>query len=166
MKIAFANDHAGYGARDLVLRTLREAGHEVIDFGSNSPESVDYPDYAQKACEAVVRKQAERAVLVCGTGQGMVIAANKVPGIRAARCLNVRDAELARSHNDANVITLGGGWGRENGQIDLPAILKAWLTTKFEGGRHQRRLDKIARMEKHCGDASGAKKPRRGEDHD
>jgi len=149
MKIAFANDHAGHSARAELLSALERLGHEVIDFGAFDTESVDYPDFAEKACREVAEGRADRAVLVCGTGQGMVIAANKMRGIRAARCLSVEDERLAASHNKANAIALPGGWGRETPGLEgsLSAIVEAWLDTPFEGGKHQRRIEKIADLE-------------------
>jgi ribose 5-phosphate isomerase B len=155
MKIALANDHAAYPAREDILAALRQAGHEVLDFGSDSSDPVDYADFAEKACLALRDGQAQRAVLLCGTGQGMVIAANKMPGIRAARCLSEEDARLARAHNDSNALCLRGGWGREKDQ-ELAAILAVWLETDFEGGRHRQRVDKIAALEKRYGGLSVA----------
>lgn len=145
MKIALANDHAGFPAREETLQMLRKAGHEVMDLGAASPESVDYPDYAERACRAVLVGDAERAILICGTGQGMAMAANHMRGIRAARCVTVNDARLSRAHNDANVIALCG-W--DDPKFDARnEIIEAWLTTEFEGGRHQRRVDKIDQMD-------------------
>lgn len=145
MKIALANDHAGFPAREKALAALRGLGHEITDFGAQSPDSVDYPDFAEKACRAVVEGAAEQAILICGTGQGMAMAANRIPGIRAARCLTVLDGRMARAHNNANVLALAG-W--EGAIIDDPAdIIRAWLTAEFEGGRHQKRLDKLAALD-------------------
>ena len=149
MKIAVANDHAGFPARQIILDALGQMGHQVIDFGATDDQSVDYPDYAEKACLAVARGEADRAVLVCGTGQGMAIAANKIDGIRAARCLNARDAELARSHNNSNVLALNGGWGEDSDTLlVLPEIIRVWLETEFLGGKHARRVDKISQLER------------------
>lgn len=149
MKIAVANDHAGFPARQIILDTLEKTGHQVIDLGSPDDQAVDYPDYAEKACQAVARGEADRAVLVCGTGQGMAIAANKMPGIRAARCLSARDAELARSHNDSNVLALNGGWGEDSDTLSaIPDIIRVWLETEFLGGKHARRVEKISQLER------------------
>ena len=145
MKIAFANDHAAVPLMRAKLVEHLEAGNdEVIDYGSDSSEPVDYPDQAAKAVKAVLNGEADRAVLVCGTGIGMSIAANKFPGIRCALCTDEYAARMAREHNDANVLALRGR------QIDPEQnlrVLDAFLGAEYLGGRHQRRLDKIARLE-------------------
>ncbi|MCX7016292.1 MAG: ribose 5-phosphate isomerase B [Candidatus Sumerlaeota bacterium] len=148
MKVAFANDHAGFPAREAILRAVRELGHDVVDFGANSAEPVDYPDYAEKASSAVARGEADCAILACGTGQGMAMAANKISGIRAARCLTPRDAQLARSHNDANVLALAAWAGEYERPADYAGIVKTWFETQFAGGRHCQRVQKIAEIER------------------
>ncbi len=144
MRIAVGADHRGLELKNSILKLLKEAGHDCRDFGAYSPESVDYPDVARGVADAVARGDFERGILVCGTGIGMSIAANKVNGVRAALCENTFAAQRARQHNDANVLCLGA----EQHSADAPGIVTAFLTTGFEGGRHQRRLDKISVMEK------------------
>jgi len=145
MKIAIGADHAGYELKEKVRRWLVQHGIEVDDLGTNSSESVDYPDYARAVAEEVSRKDADFGILVCGSGIGMAIAANKVPGVRAAHVSSEQEAELSRAHNDANVLTLGA---RILNEHDAFQILDAWLGTPFAGGRHQRRVDKIAEIER------------------
>src|SRR5262249_42643171 len=124
---------------------LKELGHEVIDLGAHSPASVDYPDYAIPVAEGVCSGAADRGILICGTGHGMCIAANKVAGIRAANLRDVIDAELSRRHNDANVMCL---WADLIGEEQIEKMICTWLTTDFEGGRHARRTEKITAYEK------------------
>jgi len=140
MKIALAADHAGYEIKEVVKKFLSDNGHEVIDYGAHSTNSVDYPDTAHPATQAVVDKKCERAVLICGTGQGMQLVANRYPGIRATLAWNVEIAEMARGHNDSNVLTMPGRYIDAQTAIE---ITKAWLNTPFEGGRHERRVKKI-----------------------
>ncbi len=143
--VALGADHAGWELKEALKAWLMDAGCQVLDFGTHGPDSVDYPDYALQVAEAVTVGKVERGVLVCGTGIGMTIAANKVPGIRAALCGDVFTARMSREHNDANVLTLAGRLtGRETGL----EILRAWLDTPFAGGRHARRVDKIGEMER------------------
>jgi len=143
--VALGADHAGWELKEALKAWLMDAGHQVLDFGTHGPDSVDYPDYALQVAEAVTVGKVERGVLVCGTGIGMTIAANKVPGIRAALCGDVFTARMSREHNDANVLALAGRLtGRETGL----EILRAWLDTEFAGGRHARRVDKIGEMER------------------
>ena len=143
--IALGADHAGYGLKEALKGWLINHGYQVLDLGTHSTDSVDYPDYAALVAESVVDHKVERGLLVCGTGIGMSMAANKVPGIRAALCADLYTARMSREHNDANVLALGGRLtGRETG-LD---ILRAWLETSFAGGRHARRVDKIAEMER------------------
>ena len=143
--VALGADHAGWELKEALKAWLMDAGCQVLDFGTHGPDSVDYPDYALQVAEAVTVGKVERGVLVCGTGIGMTIAANKVPGIRAALCGDVFTARMSREHNDANVLTLAGRLtGRETGL----EILRAWLDTEFAGGRHARRVDKIGEMER------------------
>ena len=142
--IALGADHAGWELKEALKVWLIESGHQILDFGTHSPESVDYPDYALQVGEAVASGKAERGVLVCGTGIGMAMTANKVPGIRAALCSDPFMARMSREHNDANVLALGGRL--MDGELGLE-ILQMWLGTEFAGGRHERRLAKIAQIE-------------------
>jgi len=144
VKIAFGNDHAALLMREPILERLREAGHEIVDIGATTDASVDYPDYAEKVGEMVAGGQADLGVLVCGTGIGMSIAANKVPGVRAAVCTDEYAARMARAHNNANVLALRGRRMDEKQNLD---ILDAFLSVPFEGDRHQRRINKIADIE-------------------
>ncbi len=145
MRIALGADHAGYRLKEEIKRFLEEEGHEVVDLGTHSEEPVDYPPYCAAAAREVVAGRADRAVLFGGSGQGEQIAANKVRGIRAALCHDLYTARLSREHNDANVLTMGG-------RIVAPAlareIVRVWLATPFEGGRHVRRLELIAEIER------------------
>lgn len=144
MKIAVANDHRGVAAKQRVIAVLTELGHEVADLGPSAPASVDYPDYAIVVGEAVASGAADRGVLICATGHGMCIAANKVPGVRAANCRDAVDTEMCRLHNDANVLCLSADLV---GEDLMDRIIRVWLETKFEGGRHAKRLDKIGKYE-------------------
>jgi len=144
MKVVLGSDHAGYEIKTAVGRFLAARGIEVDDVGTFSTESVDYPDFAEKVGHAVVEGRADRGVLVCGTGMGVCIAANKIHGIRAAAPWNPDTARLSRQHNNANVLCLPGRHLTEPLALDILAI---WLETPFDGGRHQRRLDKITRLE-------------------
>lgn len=144
MKIALGTDHAGYDFKEGVQAFLKAQGHEVQDLGTFSKDSVDYPDYAERVCKYVVQGNARFGVLVCGSGIGMSIAANKVRGIRAALCHDLYTARMGRSHNDANVIVL------PSRLIALPIaeeMLQLFLGTPFEGGRHAGRVDKITKLE-------------------
>ncbi len=140
MKIAIACDHAGLDAKLRLVEQLRAAGHEILDRGTHSTDSVDYPDYAAEVSQDVAGGAAERGVLVCGTGIGMSIAANKVHGVRAAKCNDPFEAEMSRRHNDANVLCVGA---RVLDAAVLDEIVGLFLATAFEGGRHGRRVDKI-----------------------
>ena len=144
MKIALASDHAGYAEKERLKPLLKEMGVEFEDLGSVSEESVDYPDYARRVAERVARGEAEQGLLVCGSGTGMAIAANKVPGVRAAVAWSEESARLARRHNDANVLAVGARTGAVD---DIPAIVRAWFDAKFEGGRHAGRVAKISEIE-------------------
>jgi ribose 5-phosphate isomerase B len=144
VRIAIGCDHRGFDLKKEVIKLITEAGHTYQDFGCQGYEPVDYPDIAVKVAEAVARGDFDRGILVCGTGIGMCLAANKVRGIRAAQCLDTFVAHRARQHNDANICCLAA----EEGRARVPAILEAFLTTEFEGGRHQVRLDKIKEIEK------------------
>lgn len=153
MKIAVGNDHRGVAVKQRVVGLLTELGHEVQDVGANGPASTDYPDSALQVAEAVGGGAADRGVLVCATGHGMCIAANKVAGVRAANCRDLIDAELSRRHNDANVICLSADL---IGEELIDRMVRAWLATEFEGGRHARRVDKIAAYERdHAKPAGG-----------
>jgi len=143
MKLAIGSDHRGLEYKKAVIKMLIEMGYAYKDFGSYSEESVDYPAIAQVVCAAVNRAEFDYGVLICGTGIGMSIAANKIKGIRAALCWDIFGAERARQHNNANVICLGA----ERGTPGVKNILKAFFSTSFEGGRHQRRLDIINDIE-------------------
>ena len=150
MKIAFANDHAATSMRREILDHLEKTPHEILDFGTNTTESVDYPEMAKKAVHAVQSQKADIAILICGTGIGMCIAANKFRGIRCALCTDEYGAQMARTHNNANVLALRGR--RMDVEQNL-AIIDIFLNGKFEGGRHQRRLDLITKFEKEPDDA-------------
>lgn len=140
MRLAVASDHAGYQLKEYLKQRLLEAGHEVVDYGTDSEKPCDYPDFGRPAAEAVARGHCQRAVLVCGTGIGMTIVANKVPGVFAALCSSGIQAEFARRHNNANVLCLGG-W--LTGKLQADDILERFLRSEFEGGRHARRVGKI-----------------------
>ncbi len=142
--VALASDHAGFRVKEIAKEILNEMGVPVEDFGAASDTSVDYPDYAKPALVSLLKGKADRGVLVCGSGVGMSIVANKFPGIRAALVSDPETAEMSRKHNDANVLVLPG-W--KLGRAETENILKVWLHTEFEGGRHQRRLDKIRVIE-------------------
>ena len=138
--VAVGCDHAGLTAKRRIVDRLGEYGIDVRDFGTDSEESADYPDYAVKVAKAVSKGECDRGILVCGTGVGMSMVANKVPGVRSALCYSPRIAELSRLHNNANVLALPG---REAFPDELLAIVDIWLKTGFEGGRHARRVEKI-----------------------
>ena len=143
MRVAFGADHRGFALKEELKRWLAARGHEIIDCGPESADRVDYPDYAFKVARAVASRRADRGILICSTGIGMSIAANKVRGVRAALADNVRLARLSREHNDANVLCLGAGF------VSAPEarrIVGVWLRTGFAGGRHARRLAKIVRL--------------------
>lgn len=144
MKVAIGSDHRGYQVKCRVAKHLQERNHEVHDLGTNSSESVDYPDFAEKVCREVADGSVERGILICGTGLGMAISANKYPGIRAAPVHDDVTAELSRSHNDANVLCLSADL---LGGPLIDHIVDIWLKTPFEGGRHQRRIEKIHEAE-------------------
>lgn len=149
MKIALGSDHAGFRAKEQLAEHLRRLGHEVNDLGTHSEESTDYPDYARLVGEAVRNHQSDMGVLVCGTGIGVAMAANKIRGIRAAVCHNLFTAEVTRSHNDANVLCLGA---RILDVEEMKRIAEKFLSTPHEGGRHARRVRKIADIENYeCG---------------
>jgi ribose 5-phosphate isomerase B len=140
MKVAVASDHAGLELKEHAKAFLSKLGHEVVDMGTHSEESVDYPDFAQSACRKLLGGEAERAVLVCGSGIGMSMAANRFRGIRAALCSDLYSARYSRLHNDSNVLCLPG---RLMGKGLAEEVLKIWMSTEFEGGRHGRRVNKL-----------------------
>lgn len=143
MRIAIGSDHRGRSLKEVVAKLVTGAGHTCQDFGTYTEESVDYPDIAVKVAEGIVRGEFDRGVLICGTGIGMCIAANKVKGIRAAQCHDAFTAKRARRHNDAQICCLAA----EEGQARVPSILETFLTTEFEGGRHGARIEKIKKIE-------------------
>ena len=147
MKVALGCDHAGYNLKDIVLDYLAREGHEVLDEGTHSGESVDYPDFAEQVALRVASGEADRGIIICATGIGMAMTANKVPGIRAAVCNDLYTARYSRLHNDANVLTFGS---RVIGPGVALEITRLWMETPFEGGRHARRLGKLAELEGRC----------------
>jgi len=144
MKVAVACDHRGYEAKELIKALLSREGYKVFDFGTGSSKSCDYPDYGIPACVAVSRGDADRGILICGSGVGMSITANKVKGIRAALCYDELMAQMSRKHNDANVLCLPAML--VNDPL-ITRIVESWLTTEFESGRHSRRLEKMMAAE-------------------
>lgn len=145
MKIAIGSDHGGYNLKNEIKKILQSLQVESKDFGTYSTESVDYPDFAKSVTEEVAKGEFDRGILICGTGIGMSIAANKVPGIRAALCHDCFSAKATREHNDSNVLCLGE---RVIGTSLALEIVKIWLETDFTAGRHQRRIDKISTLER------------------
>ena len=143
--VALGADHAGFALKESLKSWLIDQNYQVLDYGAHSPESVDYPDYAALVGEAVAAEKVERGVLVCGTGIGMAMAANKVGGVRAALCSDLYTARMSREHNDANILTLGGRLMGPEMALD---ILRMWLETPFAGGRHQRRVDKLSALDR------------------
>lgn len=144
MKIAIGADHAGFRLKEHLRTRLAEEGHQIVDKGTTSEESTDYPDYAKEVAESVSRGDVDRGILVCSTGVGMSIAANKVHGVRAALGFNEEEVRLTRQHNNANVLTLGQKFTPDDVADQL---VQAFLTTDFDGGRHERRVGKIAAIE-------------------
>ena len=147
LKIAIGSDHRGFALKQHLVTMLAGEGHEVIDLGCTGTEPADFPDYAIPVAEMVASGTAQRGILVCGSGIGMSIAANKVKGVRAALCRTVEDASMTRRHNDSNVLALS-----ERGLDDpkLDELVRVWLSTPFDGGRHVRRIEKIHRYEERC----------------
>lgn len=143
--IAIACDHGGYALKEKVKAHLAEAGYQVKDFGTNSLDSCDYPDYAAPAAKAVASGECEKGIVICTTGIGVSIVANKVDGVRCALCTDTFAAEMTRRHNDTNMLAMGAGIVGENLALK---IVDTWINTEFEGGRHQRRVDKITALEK------------------
>jgi ribose 5-phosphate isomerase B len=144
-QIIIGSDHAGFPLKEVVKRYVAEMGYAVTDAGTDSPENVDYPDFGAMVAQRVSAGHFDRGILVCGSGVGMSIVANKFPGVRAALCLDEETARMSRLHNDSNILVLAG---RRTGDEAAKSIAHLWLTTEFEGGRHQRRLDKIAELGK------------------
>lgn len=144
MKISLGCDHGGFELKEIIKQYLEDKGFEIIDAGTYSLDSVDYPDYAKKAAEYVKNKEAEKGIVICTTGIGISIAANKVNGIRCALCTNTYMAKMTRLHNDANMLALGAGIVGKNLALD---IVDTWLSTDFEGGRHIKRVEKIMNIE-------------------
>jgi ribose 5-phosphate isomerase B len=143
VRIAVGNDHRGCNLKETVLKVIMEAGHTFHDFGCYTDEAVDYPDIAVQVAEAIVRREYDRGILICGTGIGMCIAANKVRGIRAAQCYDVFTAHRSRMHNDAQICCLAA----EEGDTKVKVIVEDFLNTEFEGGRHITRINKIKEIE-------------------
>jgi len=146
MKVAIASDHRGYHLKEKVISLLKAKGHEIFDEGPAGDASVDYPDFAALVARKVSSGEVERGILICGTGIGMAISANKFPGVRAAACADEVTAELSRRHNDLNVLCLSGDMLSSR---TTELLIDRWMTTEFEGGRHQRRVDKIRQLEQH-----------------
>src|SRR6266581_3342388 len=144
MKIAIGSDHRGYDAKRRIVILLQNLGQDVLDMGPQSGDSVDYPDFAFQVAQAVSEKRVDRGILICGTGIGMCIAANKVPGVRAALCHDSITAEMSRRHNDANILCVSADL---LGEELIDRMVKIWLETDFESGRHARRVEKIQRYE-------------------
>ena len=140
MIIPIASDHAGFPAKEIAKKLLEEMGHIPVDYGTHSEESVDYPDFAVKVSELINKGEHEQGILVCGSGQGVCMTANKYPKVRAGLTYSAKAAEMTRLHNNANIMCLPG---RELDESQIKEILEAWFATKFEGGRHERRVNKI-----------------------
>ena len=156
MKVAIASDHRGVRIKSQILSHVQELGHEGVDFGPMNDESCDYPDFASQVAKAVAGGEVDRGILICGTGVGMCITANKFHGVRAATCHDDVTAEFSRRHNDTNVMCLSADM---MGDRILGRIVEIWLKTQFEGGRHQRRLDKITALESSGGCLSPTETP-------
>ena len=148
MKIALASDHAGFALKAHLHTSLAELGHEVVDLGPADDASVDYPQYAAPAARLVADGEADRGVIVCGSGNGVAIVANKVPGVRAVNAHDADEAQMCRRHNDANTVTLSGS---RLAPAEADVIVERFLRTGFEGGRHARRVEKIGQFEQHTG---------------
>lgn len=144
IKLAIGSDHAGFGLKEEIIAQLRSLAIDFLDCGTSSTESVDYPDFGEKVSELVSSGRVERGILICGTGIGMSMVANKFPNVRASLCNDLFTAKMSRSHNDANVLVLGG---RIIGKDLAMEIVKVWLTTPFEGARHLNRIRKIKAIE-------------------
>ena len=145
MKIAIGADHAGFEVKEQIIKQLREMNLDVKDLGTNSSESVDYPDFGAAVGREVASGNVDEGIVVCGSGIGIAIAANKIKGVRAAQAWNAETARLAREHNDANVLSIGA---RVLPAEEIPAIVKSWFDAKFLGGRHEMRVKKISQLER------------------
>ncbi|GAB5046803.1 ribose 5-phosphate isomerase B [Thermodesulfovibrio sp. TK110] len=145
MKVAIGSDHAGFELKEIISRMVKNMGYELIDMGTGSSCSVDYPDYAEAVAKAVSQGSVERGILICGTGIGMSIVANKFKNVRAALCNDLFTAKMSRLHNDANILCIGG---RVVGKDLAMEIVNVWFNTPFEGGRHSRRIEKINLIER------------------
>ncbi len=152
VKLALGADHKGYQLKRDIRGYLESLGHEIIDFGTDSDEAVDYPDFAEAASRAVATGEVDYGLTFCWTGTGMAIAANKIPGVRAAVVLNTDMAELAKQHNNVNVLAIPSKYVEPE---QAKAIVEAWLGARFEGGRHQRRVGKISALEPHAQASTG-----------
>jgi ribose 5-phosphate isomerase B len=144
MRIAIASDHRGYHLKEKLAAVLRSKGHEVFDEGTSATEAVDYPDFAALVAKKVSAKQVERGILICGTGIGMAVTANKFPGVRAAPCTDEVSAEISRRHNDLNILCLSADMLSPR---SVERMVEIWIKTEFEGGRHSRRIEKIEAIE-------------------
>lgn len=145
MIIPIASDHAGFPAKEIVKKILEEMGHTPVDYGTHSEESVDYPDFAVKVSEVINNGEHEQGILVCGSGQGVCMTANKYPKVRAGLVYSSKAAKMTRLHNNANIMCLPG---RELNESEIKEIMEAWFATSFEGGRHERRVNKIESLTK------------------
>jgi len=144
MKVIVGSDHAGFAAKQALVAALKKMGHSVTDAGTDGPDSVDYPDFAVQVGRAVADAEAERGILICGTGIGMAMAANKIPGVRAAVVTNEFTAEMSRRHNDANVLAMGA---RVQSPEKMEELARIFLESPFDGGRHAGRVDKINKLD-------------------
>ncbi len=145
MIIPIASDHAGYPAKEKVIQILKDLGHDIVDFGTHSEDSVDYPDFAVQVAEKVNDGEYDKGILICGSGQGVCMTANKYPKVRAGLVYSRKSAEMTRLHNNANILCMPG---RELNDDQLKEFVTVWLSTEFEGGRHQRRVEKIESLTK------------------
>lgn len=145
MIIPIASDHAGYPAKEKVIKILKDMGHDIVDYGTHSEESVDYPDYAVQVAEKVNDGEYELGIVICGSGQGVCMTANKYPKVRAGLVYSTNSAKMTRLHNNANILCLPG---RELNEDQIKELVEIWLNTEFEGGRHKRRIDKIESLTK------------------
>jgi len=145
MIIPIASDHAGYPAKEKVIKILKDMGHDIVDYGTHSEESVDYPDFAIQVAEKVNDGEYELGIVICGSGQGVCMTANKYPKVRAGLVYSTNSAKMTRLHNNANVLCLPG---RELNEDQMKELVNIWLNTEFEGGRHKRRIDKIESLTK------------------
>ena len=148
MRVSIGSDHRGFQLKAVLIDLLNSVGHQVSDEGTSDNQSVDYPDFASAVASKVSRGESDRGILICGTGIGMAIVANKFSGIRAATCHDEATAEVSRRHNDANVLCLSGDM---LGEHVVDQLVKVWMTTEFDGGRHARRVEKIRRLEAETG---------------